>query len=58
MNNFSKIENRNYLIFSIVFILISFFIMQDFIFGIIGGALTALSVWPIFEFICAKKFKF
>ena len=45
----SKNINRNYFIFVLIFIIMSFFIIQSFMFGILWGAVTAVSVWPIFE---------
>ena len=51
-------SNRNYFIFAIFFIVISFFIIQSFMFGILWGAVTALSVWPIFERLSNKKILF
>jgi predicted PurR-regulated permease PerM len=49
---------RNYFIFALLFIIMSFFIVQSFIFGILWGAVTALSVWPIFEKISSKNILF
>jgi predicted PurR-regulated permease PerM len=54
----TTLKNKNYLIFSLIFIVLSFFIMETFMSGIIWGAVTALSVWPIFDTICKKDFKF
>lgn len=54
----SKISSRNYLIFAMFFIILSFFIVQSFMFGILWGAVTALSVWPIFEKISSKNILF
>ncbi|MDD4975005.1 MAG: AI-2E family transporter [Bacteriovorax sp.] len=50
-----KSSNRNYFIFALIFIIMSFFIVQSFMFGILWGAVTALSVWPIFEKISNKN---
>lgn len=52
------IHRYNYLIFALILTIFSLFILQDFVFGMICGALLALSVWPIFEWICDKDIKF
>ncbi|MGE5452967.1 MAG: AI-2E family transporter [Acidobacteriota bacterium] len=39
----------NYLIFASLFIIASFLILKSFLFGMLWGGITALSVWPIFE---------
>ena len=51
-------SNRNYFIFALFFIILSFFIVQSFMFGILWGAVTALSVWPIFEKISKRNIFF
>lgn len=53
-----KTGSRNYLIFASIFILLSFFIMKSFMFGIIWGGIIALSVWPVLEMIAAKPRRF
>jgi predicted PurR-regulated permease PerM len=53
-----KSSNRNYFVFALLFIIMSFFIVQSFMFGILWGAVTALSVWPIFEKISNKNILF
>lgn len=56
------IENKSskwfYTIFSLFFIVLSFFIIQSFMFGILWGAVTALSVWPIYEKLIEKDLVF
>lgn len=56
--NDNKFYKLNYLAFVLVFGVLSLFIFQDFIFGIISGALLALSIWPIFEWIVQKDSSF
>ena len=51
-----KISNRNYLIFALVFIILSFFIIHSFVYGILWGAVMALSVWPIYEKVSGRSF--
>ena len=46
--------SMNYLIFASVFIVVSFLILKTFLFGMLWGAITALSVWPIFERLTAR----
>lgn len=50
--------NKNYLYFSLFFIILSFFILKSFLSGIIWGAIIALSIWPLFEYISEKKIKY
>lgn len=57
MEKYTK-NKINYILFSTMFIVLSFFILQDFVFGMISGAMLALSIWPLFEWICAKDSKF
>lgn len=45
----NKLINRNYLFFALIFIVMSFFIMKSFMFGILWGIVIAVSVWPLFE---------
>ena len=54
----NKFTNKNYLIFSLLFIVLSFFIMKTFLFGIIWGIVTAISCWPIFEYLSKKNYSF
>lgn len=49
-----KFLNRNYFLFSIVFIVFSFFILQSFLFGMLWGVVIAISVWPICEYISVR----
>lgn len=47
--------SMNYLIFASVFIVVSFLILKTFMFGMLWGAITALSVWPVFERMTARQ---
>lgn len=50
--------NKNYLYFSLFFIILSFFIIKSFLSGIIWGAIVALSIWPLFEYFKRKNIKY
>lgn len=50
--------NKTSLYFSLFFISLSFFILKSFLSGIIWGAILAVSIWPLFEYINNKNFRF
>lgn len=50
--------NKTYLYFSLFFIILSFFIIQSFLSGIIWGAIIALSIWPLFEYFHMRQIKY
>lgn len=50
--------NRTSLYFSLFFIALSFFILKSFLSGIIWGAIIAVSIWPLFEYVNEKKITF
>ena len=54
----NKFVNRNYLVFSLVFVVFSFFIMKSFLFGILWGVIIAISLWPTCDNLSQKKLPF
>jgi predicted PurR-regulated permease PerM len=47
MNN--KLANKNYFLFAAFFAVLSFFLLQSFLYGILWGVLIAVSVWPTYQ---------
>lgn len=54
--NVSKNSHRNYFIFCSLFLVLSFFVLKSFVYGILWGAVIALSVWPLFQKLGNKNY--